>query len=115
MACGCGKTTNPYSGGCCRSTSSEGCVKNSGKCCKKTKQCKPINGLCTSKFQTEAAERIALRRYSDLCCPIEPCYTACKGAVCPRTKKLGKIVCPDKQTVPKLKCGSCSPCRKNCL
>ncbi len=86
-------------------------VKSCSPCNNKNNACKSVNGVCRSKYITEAAERLAIRRNSLLCCPIVPCFTACKGKICPTSNPLGKLVCPIKEKSLDLTC-QCTPCRK---
>ena len=74
MTCGCSK----YS-----STSPHTIVKNKVKNCDKVKTGKRCS--YGSPYQTEASERIAIRRNKHLCCPPEPFYTNCKKSVCKKT------------------------------
>ena len=113
MTCGgCKKTKDS---GKCTFKAPNSCYKGGKTCCDKKKLgCKAKNGECRSRYITEAAERIDLRKNHNLCCPIEPCHTKCNGVVCPTTKKLGKIVCNIKDKVQKLECDKCQPCKKGC-
>ena len=95
MTCGCGPVVQK-------------CESKKGK-----KKCLPLPAKRCSKFITEAAERIALRRNANLCCPIEPCFTTYKPATRFPSKKMGKIVCKEKVKRP-CDCDCDSDCDSDC-
>ena len=112
MSCGCG--CKPVKS-CYRTNIAYDPPKFKGaKCCDKKKLgCPSKCGKYRSRYSTETAERIALRRDKNLCCPIEPVFTKCKGVTCPKVKPIGKIKCNVKDNVLDLECGECQPCKKN--
>lgn len=98
----CGKSTSCG----CKKTS---CGSKFNGCCCKSK-CESSCGVSRCKYQTEAAERVAIRRGAILCCPPKPCHTKCRDPVCPTTKKI--TPCTIVEPILKLDC--CGGCRKVC-